>query len=305
MAPPVASVPGVCEARLLRGARAPAGAPPDLLVEVPHGATRQAHLDALRAALHGPFPEDLDAFFHVNTDAGAPELALEVARRLVEEEPARAVLVLRSEIPRTFIDCNRALEASAAELREGKVTPGLPPYVRDERDRRLLRERHEAWVAAAEAAYAWTCGAGGLALMAHTYAPRTVDVTVDDDVVRSLRRAYAPAVEPTWPLRPEVDLIARDPAGRVVAEPLVRAVAAAFEVDGFEVAVSATYPLHPSTLGHRFATRFEPRVLCVEVRRDLLVEAFVPLAPLEAAPAKVALAAAPLARAVRAAWAAR
>ena len=46
----VRSLPGVCEARLFRGAAAPAGAPPDLLVEVPHGATRAAHFEARRSA---------------------------------------------------------------------------------------------------------------------------------------------------------------------------------------------------------------------------------------------------------------
>lgn len=303
MNPPVSSLPGVCAARLHRGARAPAGAAPDLLVEVPHGATRAAHLEALQAELAGPFPDDLAAFFHVNTDAGAPEYAHALAERLVAAEPARAVLVLSSEIPRTFIDCNRVIEASPEAFRAGKVTPGLPPYVRDPGDRALLRERHAAWVAACEAAYGWVCGAGGLALMAHTYAPRTVDVEVDDAIVASLRRAYGPEVEPTWPLRPEVDLIARDPSGAVVGEPLVRRAAEAFAAHGFRAEVSATYPLHPSTLGHRHATRWAPRVLCLEVRRDLLVDAFVPFVQLEVSPAKVERVVAPLLEAVRGALA--
>jgi hypothetical protein len=296
---PVRSVAGVCEARLVRGAAADAGAPPGLLVEVPHGATRARHFEALRAALRGPFPEDLAAFFHVNTDAGAPEYALALAERFVADAPGRSALVLASEIPRTFIDCNRVIDAAPEAFREGKVTPGLPPYVRDAGDRDLLRARHAAWVEAAEAAYAWVCGAGGLAVMAHSYAPRSVDVEVDDAIVASLRRAYAPEVEPTWPLRPEVDLIARDPTGRLLAEPLVRRAAAALEEDGYDAKVSATYPLHPSTLGHRFATRYEPRVVCVEVRRDLLVERFVPFTELAVSPAKVARIVAPLARALR------
>jgi len=299
---PVRTLPGVCEARLFRGARSRPEAPPDLLVEVPHGATRAGQFEALQAQLQGPFPADLAAFFHVNTDAGAPEYAEALASRLVDEEPARAVLVLTSAIPRTFIDCNRIIDAPPEAFREGKVTPGLPPYVRDERDRSLLRARHEAWVAASEAAYGWVCGAGGLAVMAHTYAPRTVDVEVDERVVESLRRAYAPELEPTWPLRPAVDLIARDPSGRILAEPLVRRVAESFAADGFPAEVSATYPLHPSTLGHRHAARWEPRVICLEVRRDLLVERFVPFTQLEAAPTKVARAVAPLARALRASW---
>jgi hypothetical protein len=43
-------------------------------------------------------------------------------------------------------------------------------------------------------------------------------------------------------------------------------------------------------------------VICLEIRRDLLVERFVPFTQLEAAPTKVARALAPLARALRASW---
>jgi hypothetical protein len=303
MSAPVSSIPGVCDARLVRGAASLDGAPPDLLVEVPHGATRARHFEQLRAQLRGEFPKDLDAFFHVNTDAGAPEYGLALAERLVQEEPARTVLVLSSEIPRTFIDCNRVLDLSPADFKAGKVTPGLPPYVRDERDLRLLRERYDAWVAASEAAWRWCGDAGGLGLMAHSYAPRSVDVEVDDDIVKSLRRAYQPEVERTWPLRPPVDLIARDPDGAIVAEPLVRRLVAEFAADGFEASISATYPLHPSTLAFHHARRYQPRVVCVEVRRDLLVEEFVPFVELQSSPAKVARVVAPLARALRAAWA--
>ena len=46
-------------------------------------------------------------------------------------------------------------------------------------------------------------------LLLHTYAPRTVDVEVDLDIVRACARAYQPEVEPTWPLRPELDVISR------------------------------------------------------------------------------------------------
>ena len=302
MAPAARSIPGICEARLFRGAASPEGAPPDLLLEVPHGATLARHFEALRAELRGHLPDDLIAFFLVNTDVGAPDYAAALARRLVAEEPARSVLVLSSEIPRTLIDCNRVIDASPEELRAGKVTPGLPPYIRDEHDRALLRARHQAWVEESAAAYDLVCGNGGLAVMAHTYAPRSVDVEVDDQIVHSLRRAYQPEVEPTWPLRPEVDLIARDPDGKILGEPLVRRVAAAFAEDGFEAAISATYPLHPSTLGYRYVARYQPRVLCLEVRRDLLVDRFVPFSELQTVPGKVARVVAPLAQALRASW---
>src|SRR5207244_10220441 len=174
-------------------------------------ATSADQYERLRADLRGPLPDDLIAFFHVNTDSGAPEYALALAERLASLEPSRSVLVLTSEIPRTFVDCNRVLDISPEEYKAGKVTPGLPPYIRDPHDQELLRARHAGWVRASEEAWRWCCEAGGLGLMAHTYAPRSVDVEVDDDIVKSLRRAYQS--ESSWPLRPEVDLIARDPTG--------------------------------------------------------------------------------------------
>jgi hypothetical protein len=296
----VSSVSGICEARLFAGSSAAAGAPPDLLVEVPHGATSAAHYQRLRAELRGPLPDDLIEFFHVNTDSGAPEYARALAERLVAEEPARSVLVLTSEIPRTFIDCNRVLDVSPEEYKAGKVTPGLPPYIRDERDQQLLRARHAEWVRVSDEAWRWCGEAGGLGLMAHTYAPRSLDVEVDDDIVKSLRRAYQ--AEASWPLRPQIDLIARDPAGNVLSEPMVRRMAAELAADGFETAVSGTYPLHPSTLAFHRAQRYQPRVVCLEVRRDLLVEQFVPFVELRVSPEKVARVVTPLARAVRASW---
>src|SRR5204863_5647908 len=87
---PLETIPGVVEALVVRGARAPAGAPPDLLIEVPHGATRTADFTALERLLASPLPPSLVDFFHVNTDAGAPELGEAVARRFVAAEPARA-----------------------------------------------------------------------------------------------------------------------------------------------------------------------------------------------------------------------
>lgn len=303
MSPTLRSIPGVCEVRIFRGAAAREGAAPDLLIEVPHGATRTWQFQALADRLRGPFPDDLVAFFHVNTDSGAPEIAAALAERLVSAERARSVVVVASEIPRTFIDCNRMLDASAEALKAGGVTPGLPPYVRDADDRKLLRGLHDDYVAATDAAYARVCGAGGLALMVHTYAPRSVDVEVDDRIVAKLRDAYRPEVEPTWSLRPPIDIIARDPGGRIVAAPLVERVAAAFRIAGVEPGIGATYPLHPSTLGYHRAVRFEPRVICVEVRRDLLSERFVPFAEADVSPERIARVAEPLARALREAWA--
>jgi hypothetical protein len=298
----IQSISGVCEVRLFAGARARANAPPDLLIEVPHGATRASHYHRLRAELRGDLPDGLIDFFLVNTDAGAPEYACALAERLVQEEPERAVLVLLSEIPRTFIDCNRVLDVSPEEYKAGKVTPGLPPYIRDPHDQELLRSKHAAWASLSEEAWRWCCDGTGLGLMAHTYAPRSVDVEVNDDIVAALRRAYRPETEPTWPLRPQIDLIARDPAGNVISAPLVEKLAGEFAAAGFETAVSGTYPLHPSTLAYHRALRYQPRTACIEVRRDLLADPFVPFAEQQIAPNKVARLVEPLSRAVRACW---
>ena len=75
-------------------------------------------------------------------------------------------------------------------------------------------------------------------------------------------------------------------------------VEAELAADGFQTAVSATYPLHPSTLAYHRVKRWQ--AVCLEVRRDLLVDRFVPFVELRASPPKVARVAEPLVRAVRA-----
>ncbi|MSP16886.1 MAG: hypothetical protein EXR73_09795 [Myxococcales bacterium] len=296
---PHRTLPGVVDVHLVRGAHAVVGAPADLLIEVPHGATRTADFDALRARLASPLPQSLVDFFHVNTDAGAPELGLAIAREFVALEPARTAVLLRCRIPRTFIDCNRRLDASPEEFRAGKVTPGLMPWITLPDDRALLLGLHEAYLAEVHAAAAALAPDGKLLLL-HSYAPRTVDVDVDLDIVSNLRRAYLPEVEPTWPLRPEVDVIARDPAGVWLApQAVVDALRSELDVP---VADGATYPLHPSTLAFHHVTARPGRVLCMEVRRDLLADPFEPFAEMTIGVAKVAHLAPPIARALRRWW---
>ena len=142
------SVPSVCETTVFRGAAAPEDATPDLLIEVPHGATRAAHFDALRAELRGPFDDSLRDYFFVNTDVGAPETALETARRFVERAPAKSALVIRCLVPRTFIDCNRIVDATTrpSSSAAGQMTPGVTSYVTDAKDLWLLLGRHAEYV---------------------------------------------------------------------------------------------------------------------------------------------------------------
>lgn len=295
------SIPGVCDVTYLRGAAASVTSAPDVLLEVPHGATKAAHFMALRSELHGPFPEGLQDFFFVNTDVGAPEVALRVAERVVEAEPKRCALVVRCRIPRTFIDCNRVIDADTkpSASAAGAMTPGIANYVRDPDDFRLLVGRHSEYRVLVERAYEQVCGAGGTALMVHSYAPKNIDVPVDERIVERLREAYAPEVYPKWTLRAEVDLITNAPDGRLLASAaLVARVTGGFTREGFEVARNGAYSLHPSSMGAVHAARYPERTLCIEMRRDLLAREFTPFGEMTIDAAKSDRMAAVLAEAI-------
>jgi hypothetical protein len=119
-----------------------------------------------------------------------------------------------------------------------------------------LLQRYFAYRDVVTAAFESVCGNGGLGLFVHTYAPRSVDVAVDENIVANLRAAWAPDRVETWPLRADVDLITHDPDGRLLASPLLAQRATAeLEAAGFEVKQNATYSLHPVTLAHAFAER--------------------------------------------------
>ena len=47
-----------------------------------------------------------------------------------------------------------------------------------------------------------------------------------------------------------------------------------------------TYFLHPSTLGYEWSTSYPGRVLSLEIRRDLLVEAWTPFEQMRAVASK-------------------
>lgn len=290
------SIDGVVHVEWRHGDRADAGAAngPILLVEVPHGADRIAHYDELRGRLQGDLPDRLEDFFCINTDVGAWQLGVAVAERVVEAVPSAAALLVRSLIPRTFIDCNRpasreASPASGSGAASSKITAGIPPYVRDEHDIALLTERHARYVEAARAAYALCMGAGGLAMTPHTYGPHTLDIpTVDERIVTELHRATQPEALAKARLRAEIDLLTRDGDGHCLApDGLEAALLAAFEAQGYGAEANATYHLHPATLAHHWSATYPGRVLCLEVRRDLLVEAWTPFAEMSVDPAKV------------------
>jgi hypothetical protein len=296
------SLPGVVDAKIVRGARSKESSRSDLLIEIPHGATRTEDFDALARSLTSPLPPSLVDFFHVNTDAGAPELGEAVARRFCELRPERAAIVLRCRIPRTFIDCNRRIDASPEEFKAGRVTPGLMPWIVTPEDRALLVARYDGWVAASRTA-SEALASDGAVLMLHSYAPRTVDVEVDAKIVESLHRAYRPEIEPTFPLRPEIDVIGRGTDGKSFAPPQVmESLAKEMASIGITVADSATYPLHPSTLAWDHVVRRPGRAICIEVRRDLLADPFEPFAQMKIGEAKVARLCAPLSTAICQFW---
>lgn len=294
------SLPEVVDVEYVHGARSQAGA--DLLIEIPHGATRTSDFTAVEARLRSQLPAQLSDFFHVNTDAGAPELAQALARRFVQLDPTRNVLILRCRIPRTFIDCNRRIDAKPEEFKAGKVTPGLMPWVTAEADRALLLDRYRAYVETVDAAVAEVMPRGAMLLL-HTYAPRSVGVEVDLDIVKSLHAAYQPETERTWPLRPEVDVIGKTVEGTSLAPaPVVASLRAALTAASLSLAEGDSYPMHPSTLAHGHVTRWPGRVLCVEVRRDLLADPWTPFAEMRIGQAQCERLAGPFATAMQAFW---
>jgi hypothetical protein len=267
----------------------------ELLIEVPHGATERADFERLRARLRGPLPAGLAAYFHVNTDEGAPELARQVAARL--GRAGHRVLVLRCRIPRTFIDVNRVVDESV----DPGMSAGLPAYIGDPGDRELLLAAHRRYSEHAAEAYREACAGGGLALALHTYAPRSVEVAVDASIVAALRRAYRPQSYARWRVRPPVDLITETPNGENLAPAaLVERLRAALAAAGIAWAENASYRLHPATTGHRHARAYPGSVLCVEVRRDLLGAPWRPFVESRIGPRKAARIAVLLAAAVAA-----
>lgn len=290
---------GVADVERIAGPQADPSAPPSLLVEVPHGADERSHYDALRSRLVGDLPADLHVFFHVNTDIGAYQWGRRVAERIVAADPRRSALVIRCLVPRTFIDTNR-LETATDDLSKAGLTAGVAPYVRDPRDIELLLGLHRQYVRLIEQAYPLVCEAGGFALSPHTYGPRTMGIEkIDDTIVQALKKAHEPAEWEKWPVRPEVDLITKDPEGRRLApERVVADVLSGYRGLGIEAEDSKTYTLHPSAQGSRWAAKYPDRFLCLEVRRDLLVEKYEPFDQMRVRPEAADRFAQPVAKAI-------
>ncbi len=288
--------PGIAQVERWYGRDADRDASPGLLVEVPHGADERAHYDALRERLVGDLPDELDEFFHANTDIGAYAYGRRVVERLIAERPSLSALVIRSLIPRTFIDCNRLEDAAAS----GGVTAGIAPYVEHPDDRALLVAMHREYVALIDDAYSDVCDSGGFALTPHTYGPYELPIaSIDRDIVLRLRECHRPEMIPKLPVRPQIDLLTltRDRV-RLAPEGIVEDLRAAFAAEGLTATEGQAYQLAPSTQTWRFATRHPGQVLCLEVRRDLLVTEYTALSAMQVDDEAVERVAAPLAGAI-------
>jgi len=277
----------------------------DLFIEVPHGATRTEHFTEVRERLKGELPPDLDAFYFVNTDVGTPEGAEILADMLTKPDridgtaALRSVRVLRGIVPRTFADFNRVLDAHDALEGEG-WNPAVPNYVRDADDREFLEALHRDYDGAAHRIHDEVCSGGGFSLILHSYAPRSVGVQVDDNIVTALRGAYQPEVYETWPERPAIEAITEMPDGRQLTDSrLVRDAELRYAEAGLRLALNETYKLHPATSGTVHSLRWPEKTLSIELNRALCVPDFIPFVELETDREAITRLVSPLASALR------
>jgi hypothetical protein len=293
------SVEGVCEVTVHR---AVGESRKWLLIEVPHGATRKSDYDAVVSKLESRLPLQLEHFFFVNTDIGAPEGAAWLGKTLSAQ--GINVVSIRCLIPRTFIDTNRVI----AQVQDGKVvdglTPAVPGYIDSAQDAQWLTAQHGRYHQVVHAAYDEVCRvADGLALQLHSYSPRSVAIEkTDGNIVTALHAAYEPEVYAKWPERPPVDLISALSDGSFRAAPkLVDALLAEYAAAGIAAKENATYHLHRIAMGYEYAHAYPQQVVCVELNRGLVADPFVPFGVSPISEEKVAKMVAPLGRVLAAA----
>jgi hypothetical protein len=312
----VESIEGVCEVEVIQGPRAVEGAPCDVLVELPHGATEAAHIEGARG-LTADYPAGYDDVFWVNTDQGSPEYGRRFAQQItdptwveeataalltdpsqraaaVEAAATRKVLVVRALVPRTIVDLNRVWEVDAATFREANLTGASAPFARPE-ELEAIHARYLAYQQVADAAHAQVCGAGGRALNLHTYAPITVSLQSGETLLDAVRKAYIPQNYPSYPKRPPAQLITRLPS----EEPITDAPLAALLVERYaaaEVTLSLDDPftMHKATACYVRAAAYPGQVTVLELRRDTLTDAFTPFAKWPVSAARVEAMTSPL-----------
>ncbi|MAA79384.1 MAG: hypothetical protein CL916_09000 [Deltaproteobacteria bacterium] len=257
---------------------------PQLFIELPHGCIHIEEYERFTQNI-SELPENLVDFFLVNTDIGTPELGFEIAR-LIQEKVG--VVVLRSRIPRTLIDCNRILSLNEEAYKEGKVTPGIPSYVPLDHHQ-WLKEIHQRYTEKSKELFEEVCAQGGYAMMLHSYAPRSVGIdSIDHQIVEKLHWAYQDKIYKTWPLRPQIDFIAKTQDNQWLgAKERILSIKQRMEADGLEVGISSTYPMHPATTAYMHTEKYPNQTLCIEIRRDLLMKKFRPFTQLDADPQQI------------------
>lgn len=290
------SIEGVITVHRIEGQLADSESIPLLIIELPHGATRTEHYMNMAKEIKGDLVQDLIHFFYVNTDVASPELAFALAELVVQSFPKHVVLILQSLIPRTLIDCNRILTDDQSLYKKGKVTPGIPTYIRNSADKKWLIERHQLYQNEVSKGIDYCCGNGGRALFLHTYAPKSVGIEqVDDDIVNQLHWAYSPEVYERWPFRPQVDFITQPPNDEILCDTKWHSASDLFlKTANFIPGTGESYPLHPVTTAYHHSKKYPGQTLCLEFRRDLLVKDFTPFEEMKACPEKIRRAAIPL-----------
>jgi hypothetical protein len=286
------SVAGVIDVTVFAGK-----SPHWLLIDVPHGATRKSDYDAVVGKLKSPLPAQLEHFFFVNTDIGAPEGAEWLGRTLSAQ--GINVVVARCLMPRTFIDPNRVIAQTEQGVVKDGLTAAVPGYITEPADFEWLSSQHARYHEVVDALYREVCrGRNGLALQLHSYSPRSVGIEkVDANIVNALHAAYVPEVYATWPERPVIDVISALKDGSFRTAPkLVDAMMRAWADDGIPAKENATYHLAPAAMGYVYAAAYPYQVVCVELNRGHVADPFVPFGVSPISEAKVAKLVGPIGR---------
>lgn len=291
------SVPGVVDVTVFEGK-----SKHWLLIDVPHGATRKSDYDAVVSKLKSPLPAQLEHFFFVNTDIGAPEGAEWLGRTLSAQ--GINVVVARCLMPRTFIDPNRVIAQTQQGVVKDGLTAAVPGYITAKEDFEWLSAQHARYHQVVEALYLDICrGKDGLALQLHSYSPRSVGIEkVDENIVDALHAAYVPEVYATWPERPVIDVISATKDGSFRTAPrIVDAMMKAWADEGIPAKENATYHLAPAAMGYVYAAAYPSQVVCVELNRGHVADPFVPFGVSPISEAKIAKLVGPIGRVLSAA----
>lgn len=312
---PIESIENVCHVQTIAGKDADPSAPPDVLIELPHGAVDAHNIEHYKR-FAADYPERHDDLFWVNTDQGSPEYAQRFAELLTtppsesgmpmfsathghadQNAARRKVLIVKAEIPRTIVDVNRLWEVPSEDFKKASLTVAVPGFVREE-EKATIKEAYDAYQQVARQAYQLVCGeASGKAYNLHTYAPISVSPVEGEYIVDTLRRAYTPEDYPNHPKRPTVELITTPPEGECLADRrLVDALMTTVREAELEVHENDPFNLHPTTTVHNHAARYPGQVLCLEVSRAFLAEPFSPFEKMTIDSAKVEIVAQALAR---------